>query len=97
MRHRRADLAWPGAPLRRNALPAAPGAGAAAAGACPADPRPCPRPWPRPAAPAGGNAGFSTSLFKLLWPEATVVTLEPDPSNFAALKRNTQGCAAGSA
>lgn len=39
--------------------------------------------------PAGANAGFSTILFKLLWPEATVVMLEPDPSNFAMLSRNT--------
>lgn len=37
----------------------------------------------------GANAGFSTILFKLLWPEATVVMLEPDPSNFAILTRNT--------
>lgn len=37
---------------------------------------------------AGGNAGFSTMLFKLLWPEAMIVTLEPDASNFAMLKRN---------
>ncbi|KAI7839152.1 hypothetical protein COHA_007155 [Chlorella ohadii] len=37
---------------------------------------------------AGANAGFSTILFKLLWPEATVVMLEPDPSNFAILSRN---------
>lgn len=51
------------------------------------------RPPPARASHAGGNAGFSTSLFKLLWPKATVITLEPDPSNFEALKRNTQGCA----
>jgi predicted O-methyltransferase YrrM len=40
---------------------------------------------------AGANAGFSTLLFKLLWPDATVVSLEPDPSNFDMLKRNTAG------
>jgi len=42
---------------------------------------------------AGANAGFSTILFKLLWPEATVVMLEPDPSNFAILSRNVATCA----
>lgn len=41
-----------------------------------------------PAHAAGANAGFSTILFKLLWPDATVVMLEPDPSNFAILSRN---------
>ena len=45
-------------------------------------------------ASAGANAGFSTLLFKSLWPDATVVSLEPDPSNFDMLKRNTAGCAA---
>jgi hypothetical protein len=39
---------------------------------------------------AGANAGFSSMLFKLLWPNATVVSLEPDPSNFAMLKANTK-------
>jgi FkbM family methyltransferase len=38
---------------------------------------------------AGANAGFSTSLFKLLWPEVVVVSVEPDPSNFEALQLNT--------
>lgn len=40
---------------------------------------------------AGANVGFATVLFKLLWPDATVVSLEPDPDNFAMLQRNTQG------
>lgn len=44
---------------------------------------------PLVARPAGANAGYSTVLFKLLWPEATVVMLEPDSSNFAMLRRNT--------
>ncbi|KAL4857493.1 Glycosyltransferase family protein 64 protein C5 [Chlorella vulgaris] len=39
---------------------------------------------------AGANAGFSSMLFKLLWPNATVVSLEPDPTNFAMLKANTK-------
>ena len=50
--------------------------------------------WPASAPmvpPAGANAGFSTLLFKSLWPDATVVSLEPDPSNFDMLKRNTAG------
>ena len=41
--------------------------------------------------PAGANVGFSTVLFKLLWPDATVVSLEPDASNFALLQRNIEG------
>ena len=49
---------------------------------------PCRPLIPLPCAPAGANAGFSTILFKLLWPEAIVVMLEPDPSNFAILSRN---------
>jgi FkbM family methyltransferase len=40
---------------------------------------------------AGANVGFSTVLFKLLWPNATVVCLEPDAGNFAVLQRNIQG------
>lgn len=39
---------------------------------------------------AGANAGFSTSLFKLLWPDAIVVSVEPDPKNFQALQQNTK-------
>ena len=38
---------------------------------------------------AGANGGFSAALFKLLWPNATVVCLEPDASNYEALQRNT--------
>lgn len=47
--------------------------------------------WLPPPAPcAGANAGFASSLFKLLWPDATVVSLEPDTSNFELLKANTK-------
>lgn len=52
----------------------------------------CLAPPPPACPPTGGNAGFSSLLFKLLWPGATVVALEPDPSNFAVLRRNTAGC-----
>lgn len=38
---------------------------------------------------AGANAGFASSMFKLMWPDATVVSVEPNPKNFEALKRNT--------
>jgi hypothetical protein len=34
---------------------------------------------------AGANAGYSTLLFTLLWPNATIVALEPDPANFGQL------------
>ncbi|KAL4548212.1 hypothetical protein Ndes2526B_g07402 [Nannochloris sp. 'desiccata'] len=44
---------------------------------------------PRYILDAGANAGFSTSLFKLLWPDAVVVSVEPNPNNFEALKKNT--------
>lgn len=37
----------------------------------------------------GANAGFSTTLFKLLWPDATIVSVEPNPKNFETLKKNT--------
>ncbi|EFN59141.1 hypothetical protein CHLNCDRAFT_137966 [Chlorella variabilis] len=45
---------------------------------------------PRYILDAGANAGFSTSLFKLLFPNATIVSLEPDAHNHAALMRNTE-------
>ena len=38
---------------------------------------------------AGANSGFSTVLFKLLWPNASIVAVEPDAKNFEALMRNT--------
>jgi FkbM family methyltransferase len=40
---------------------------------------------------AGANAGFSAVLFKLAWPGATVVALEPDSGNFEALERQVAG------
>jgi FkbM family methyltransferase len=48
-------------------------------------------PPPHPPAYTGANAGFSTTLFKLLWPDAVVVSVEPDPDNYEALVRQTQG------
>jgi hypothetical protein len=52
--------------------------------------------FPEDAAPkyildAGANAGYATALFKLLWPDAIVVSLEPDPANFAQMRLNTAG------
>ena len=50
-----------------------------------------PRAPPMPAVlHAGAYTGFTTVLFKLLFPNATIVALEPDPGNFKALQRNTQ-------
>ncbi len=40
---------------------------------------------PRYILDAGANAGFSSVLFALLWPDAVIVALEPDASNYAAL------------
>jgi len=39
---------------------------------------------------AGANAGFSSVLFKLMWPESVIVSVEPDPRNFELLQRNTE-------
>jgi FkbM family methyltransferase len=41
----------------------------------------------------GANAGFSAVYFKLVWPEAAIVAVEPDPENFALLERNTRALA----
>jgi FkbM family methyltransferase len=38
---------------------------------------------------AGANIGLSTLYFKHIFPEAKVVALEPDPSNFHMLQLNT--------
>ena len=38
----------------------------------------------------GANAGFSTNFFKLLWPDAEIVSVEPNSKNFEALQRNTE-------
>ena len=40
--------------------------------------------------PPGANAGYTAVLFKLLWPNATVVCLEPALGSFLALQRNVQ-------
>lgn len=52
-------------------------------------------PWHVP--PTGANVGISCNLFKMLWPDSTVVSLEPDSGNFGGLKRNTQTCVCGGA
>lgn len=37
---------------------------------------------------AGANVGLAARLFAALWPNATIVSLEPDRSNFAVLELN---------
>lgn len=39
---------------------------------------------------AGANVGFSTLLLASLWPDATVVALEPDEGNLEVLVRNME-------
>jgi FkbM family methyltransferase len=39
---------------------------------------------------AGANIGMATLYFKRLYPEARIVCFEPDPGNFALLKRNVE-------
>mmetsp|Transcript_7862 Transcript_7862/g.15814 ORF Transcript_7862/g.15814 Transcript_7862/m.15814 type:complete len:399 (-) Transcript_7862:52-1248(-) len=39
---------------------------------------------------AGANAGFSTYMLRMLFPDATIVSVEPDPANFKILERNTK-------
>ena len=39
---------------------------------------------------AGGNGGFAAAMFATRWPGASIVTLEPDVSNYAILRLNTQ-------
>ena len=36
----------------------------------------------------GANAGFSTSYLLSQFPQSTVLAVEPDPGNFAALRKN---------
>lgn len=43
---------------------------------------------PRFVLDAGANVGLAARLFAALWPNATIVSLEPDRSNFAVLKLN---------
>ena len=40
---------------------------------------------------AGANIGFTTLFFTKQYPEARIISLEPDQSNFNLLKRNTSG------
>lgn len=37
---------------------------------------------------AGANVGYSVLFFNKLYPNATIIALEPDPSNFEVLKKN---------
>lgn len=39
---------------------------------------------------AGAGAGFTSQLFKLLWPRAVLVSLESDVANFETLVMNTR-------
>ena len=39
---------------------------------------------------AGANVGYASVLFAERWPEATIVALEPDASNFRLLVKNTR-------
>ena len=45
---------------------------------------------PRFIVDAGANVGYASVLFAERWPEATIVALEPDSSNFDLLLRNTR-------
>jgi FkbM family methyltransferase len=42
----------------------------------------------------GANAGYSALYFHLTWPKARIVAIEPDPDNFALLKKNVAGVGA---
>lgn len=37
---------------------------------------------------AGANVGYATLWFRLQYPNARIIAIEPDPTNFAQLKRN---------
>jgi FkbM family methyltransferase len=43
---------------------------------------------PRYILDAGANVGFSSRLFKSIWPESFIVSVEPDYENFEALQMN---------
>ncbi len=45
---------------------------------------------PRFVVDAGANVGYASVLFAERWPEAQIVALEPDASNFELLLRNTR-------
>ena len=40
---------------------------------------------------AGANCGIASRIAARLWPNATIVSLEPDPDNFAILSKNFEG------
>ena len=40
---------------------------------------------------AGANIGAASLWFKLAWPEATVVAVEPEQGNAAVLRKNLEG------
>ena len=46
---------------------------------------------PRAVLDAGGNCGLASRVAARLWPDATVVTLEPDSDNFAVIQKNFEG------
>ena len=46
------------------------------------------RPAPRVVVDAGANIGLSTVFFANKFPQAKIVAIEPEPSNFAMLRDN---------
>ena len=48
---------------------------------------------PRSILDGGANVGFAAVYYAELYPEATVVAVEPDRDNFAILQKNTAGYA----
>ena len=51
------------------------------------------RQTPRSILDGGANVGFAAVYYAELYPDATVVAVEPDRDNFAVLQRNTAGYA----
>ncbi|GAQ79927.1 hypothetical protein KFL_000410260 [Klebsormidium nitens] len=39
---------------------------------------------------AGGNVGFGALIFGTMFPDATIITIEPDTDNYRQLRRNTK-------
>ena len=39
---------------------------------------------------AGANVGYATIAMKQRWPDAQIIAVEPDPDNFAMLKKNCE-------
>ncbi len=46
-------------------------------------------PYCPPTQDGGGNVGYAASLFAMVYPNAQIITVEPDKHNFAANKMNT--------